>query len=163
MVAKPLLVCVDFPGGSDVKHLPTMREARVQSLAQEDPLEKEMATHSSTLTWKIPWTEEPVDLQSMGSQMGSDTTERLQCQCHVGLCTIYPFVVVQSLSRVQFFFNSMDCSPPGSSVQWDFPGENTGVGCHFLLHSILLSSCFLVADPKSTSPFQTCSRKSNTQ
>ena len=51
-----------------VKHLPTMRETRVQSLSWEDPLEKEMATHSSTLAWKIPWTEEPGRLQSMGSQ-----------------------------------------------------------------------------------------------
>ena len=51
-----------------VKHLPAMQETRVQSLGQEDPLEKEMATHSSTLAWKIPWMEEPVGLQSMGSQ-----------------------------------------------------------------------------------------------
>ena len=48
--------------------LPTMRETGVQSLGQEDPLEKEMATHSSTLAWKIPWMEEPGRLQSMGSQ-----------------------------------------------------------------------------------------------
>ena len=51
-----------------IKHLPTMRETRVQSLGQEYLLEKEMATHSSTLAWKIPWTEEPRGLQSMGSQ-----------------------------------------------------------------------------------------------
>ena len=51
-----------------VKHLPTMPETWVQSLGQEDPLEKEMATHSSTLAWKIPWTEKPGRLQSMGSQ-----------------------------------------------------------------------------------------------
>ena len=51
-----------------VKHLPTMRETWVQSLGQEDPLEKEIAIHSSTLAWKIPWTEEPGGLQSMGSQ-----------------------------------------------------------------------------------------------
>ena len=51
-----------------VKHLPTMRETRFLSLGWEDPLEKEMATHSSTLAWKIPWTEEPGRLQSMGSQ-----------------------------------------------------------------------------------------------
>ena len=57
------------------KHLPTMRETRVQSLAGEDPLEKEMATHSSTLAWKIPWMEEPGRLQSVGSE--SDTTEQL--------------------------------------------------------------------------------------
>ena len=50
-----------------VKHLPAMQETRVQSLGQEDPLEKEMATHSSTLAWKIPWTEEHGRLQSMGS------------------------------------------------------------------------------------------------
>ena len=46
------------------KHLPTMRETWVQSLGQEDPLEKEMAPHSSTRAWKIPWTEEPGRLQS---------------------------------------------------------------------------------------------------
>ena len=51
-----------------VKHLPTMRETGVQSLGGEDPLEKEMATHSSTLAWKIPWMEDPGRPQSMGSQ-----------------------------------------------------------------------------------------------
>ena len=51
-----------------VKRLPTLQETRVQSLGQEDPLEKEMATHSSTLAWRIPWTEESGGLQSMGSQ-----------------------------------------------------------------------------------------------
>ena len=56
------------PAAQMVKHLPTMREIRVRSLGQEDPLEKEMATHSSILAWKIPWTKEPGRLQSMGSQ-----------------------------------------------------------------------------------------------
>ena len=51
-----------------VKRLPTMRETWVQSLVREDPLEKEMAAHSSTLAWRIPWMEEPGGLQSMGSQ-----------------------------------------------------------------------------------------------
>ena len=51
-----------------VKNLPTMQETQVLSLGQEDPLEKKMATHSSILAWKIPWTEEPGRLQSMGSQ-----------------------------------------------------------------------------------------------
>ena len=51
-----------------VKHLPTMRETWVLSLGQEDSLEKDMATHSSTLAWKIPWMEERGRLQSMGSQ-----------------------------------------------------------------------------------------------
>ena len=51
-----------------VNSLPAMQETQVQSLGWEDPLEKEMTTHSSSLAWKIPWTEEPGGLQSMGSQ-----------------------------------------------------------------------------------------------
>ena len=51
-----------------VKNPPAMQEARVRSLGREDPLEKEMAAHSSTLAWKISWTEEHGGLQSMGSQ-----------------------------------------------------------------------------------------------
>ena len=51
-----------------VKCLPTMWETRVRSLGWEDPLEKEMATPSSSLTWRIPWKEEPVGLKSMGLQ-----------------------------------------------------------------------------------------------
>ena len=51
-----------------VKRLPAVQETQVQSLGWENPLEKEMATHSSTFAWKIPWTEEPGGLQSMGSQ-----------------------------------------------------------------------------------------------
>ena len=51
-----------------VKRLPTVRETRVRFLGQEDSLEKEMTTHSSTLAWKIPWREEPGRLQSRGSQ-----------------------------------------------------------------------------------------------
>ena len=51
-----------------LKRLPGMQETRVRSLGREDPLEKEMATHSSTLAWRIPWREEPGGLQSMGSQ-----------------------------------------------------------------------------------------------
>ena len=61
-----------YPGTSlvaqMVKHLPTMRETQVQSLGQEDPLEKEMVTHSSILAWRIPWMEKPGRLQSMGLQ-----------------------------------------------------------------------------------------------
>ena len=51
-----------------VKNLPAMQETRVQSLGQEDPLKKGMATHSSILAWRVPWTEDPGELQSMGSQ-----------------------------------------------------------------------------------------------
>ena len=59
---------VGFPAGSMVKNLPVMQEPWVQSLGQEDPLEKEMASYSSILAWKIPWPEEPSRLQYMGSQ-----------------------------------------------------------------------------------------------
>ena len=51
-----------------LKSLPAMKETQVRSLGQEDPLEKEMATHSSILAWRIPWTEEPGGLQSRGLQ-----------------------------------------------------------------------------------------------
>ena len=65
-----------FPGNSDVKNPPAMQETRVQSLDQEDPLEKEMAPHSSTLAWRIPWMENPGGLQSMGCKE-MDRTEQL--------------------------------------------------------------------------------------
>ena len=57
-----------LPGDSAVKNLSAMQEMCVQSLGQEDPLEKEMAIHCSILAWEIPWMEEPLGLQSMGAQ-----------------------------------------------------------------------------------------------
>ena len=57
-----------LPGGSVVKSPPAMQEMHVRSLSREDPLEKEMANHSSILAWEILWTEEPGGLQCMGSQ-----------------------------------------------------------------------------------------------
>ena len=67
---------VGFPGGSVIKNPPAVQETWVQFLGLEDPLEEVMATHSSILAWRIPWTEEPGELQSMGHKE-SDTTERL--------------------------------------------------------------------------------------
>ena len=77
-----------------VKRLPTLRETRVQSLAREDPLEKKMATHSGSHAWKLPWTEEPRGLQSIGSQsrtrlsdftsllhLGGASGKESACQC----------------------------------------------------------------------------------
>ena len=64
-----------------LKCLPAVQETWVQSLGREDPLEKEMATHSGILTWEIPWTEEPGGLQSTGPQE-SDTTEQLNDSKH---------------------------------------------------------------------------------
>ena len=70
---------MDFPGGSVVKHLPANVEDTGLILNWEDPLEKEMATHSSILAWKIPWTEQPGRLQSMGSQrVGHDLVTKQQ-------------------------------------------------------------------------------------
>ena len=59
---------MDFPMAQMVKNLPAMQEIWVRSLVQEDPLEKEIAIHSSVLAWRIPWTEGSGGLQSMGSQ-----------------------------------------------------------------------------------------------
>ena len=66
-----------FPGGSVVKNLPAMQETWVRSLVWEDSLEKEMATHSRTLTWEIPWTEKPGGLQSLRVSKELGTTEQL--------------------------------------------------------------------------------------
>ena len=73
MLSHSILSCEDtivwgFPGDSVVKNLPAMQETQVQSLGQEDPLEEGMATSSSVLAWRIPWTEEPGGLQSVGLQ-----------------------------------------------------------------------------------------------
>ena len=69
-----------------VENLPAMQETRVRSLGQEDPLEEEMATHSSILARGIPWTEEPVGLPSMGSQKSQTRLKGLStsmCGCEV--------------------------------------------------------------------------------
>ena len=60
--------CLGFLGDSVIKNLPAKKRMQVQFLVQEDPLEKKMATHSSILSWKIPWAEEPGGLQSVGLQ-----------------------------------------------------------------------------------------------
>ena len=61
----PILI-MDFSGGAVVKNLPAVQETWIRSLGWEDPLEEEMATHSSSLAWRISWTEEPGGLQSVG-------------------------------------------------------------------------------------------------
>ena len=78
-----MLICNQIPASlvaQRLKHLPPVWETRVQSLGREDPLEKEMVTHSSILAWKIPWTEKPgrsLVGYSPQSRKQSDTTERL--------------------------------------------------------------------------------------
>ena len=75
IISLPFMLVLSFPGGAMLKNLPMWivpvqeaQETWVVSLGQEDPLQKEMATHSSILGWRIPWTEEPGRLQSMGLQ-----------------------------------------------------------------------------------------------
>ena len=68
-----------------LKHLPAMQENWVRSLGREDPLEKEMATHSSILAWRISWTEEPGGLQSMGSQRVRHISHEQPCLKTTGL------------------------------------------------------------------------------
>ena len=62
------VLLLGIPAGSVVKSLPAVQEMRVYTLNREDPLEKEIATHSSILAWEIPWPQEPGELQSMGLQ-----------------------------------------------------------------------------------------------
>ena len=70
-----------FPGGSVVKNLLAVQETQFQSLGLKDPLEKEMAAHSSILAWRIPWTGEPGGLQSMGvSKVGNELATKQQQQ-----------------------------------------------------------------------------------
>ena len=87
-----------------VKNMPAMQETQVWSLGWEDPLEKEMATHSSNLDWGIPWTEEPGGLQSMGSHR-ADTTEHAHTFCyHDIILDLFSGVLPQSPARL--------CAPP---------------------------------------------------
>ena len=76
-----------FPGAPTVENPPAMPETQAQSRSQEDPLEKGMATHSSILTWRIPWTEEPGGLQSTGSQRAAHNraTHTFPRECVLGL------------------------------------------------------------------------------
>ena len=82
-----------------IKHLPVMQETRVRSLGWEDPLEKEMATHSSILAWRIPWIEEPGGLQSTGSQRVGHDWET----SHTHICFISIYADNKILSGRNFF------------------------------------------------------------
>ena len=137
-----------------------MQETWVRSLGWEDPLEKEMAIHSSTIAWKIPWTQEPGRLQSMGSQRvrhdwaTSLTYERqLEHEGHMsglqGVCLKSKAFMVHKLVKIKFLvhlwifesesnsvtFNSL--WPHGLYSPWNSLGQNTGVGNCSLLHGIV--------------------------
>ena len=101
------------------------QEVQVQSLGWEDPLEKEIVAHSSILAWRIPWTEQPGGLWSMGLQRVRHAEHRHHMYVCRALSLLWPTLC-----------DPTDCSPPGSSAHGDYPGQNTGVGCHALLQGI---------------------------
>ena len=109
-----------------VKGLPAMRETRVRFLGWEDPLEKEMAIHSSTLAWKIPWTEEPDRLQSMGSQrVGHDWATSLSLSFLTIYKTLLSWFFSQTLSPsvpITVFFHPKKL--PLSQAYFFFPSQN---------------------------------------
>ena len=134
-----------------------MQEMGVWSLAQEDLLEKEMATHSSALAWRIPWMEEPGRLQSMGSQrVGQDWATSLslsvmktkisfECWWWVDFsdtlfCDINHFTCVQLLSHVLTLWDPIDSSLPGSSVH--------GILQATILEWVAISSCRGSSQPR---------------
>ena len=88
-----------------VKRLSTMWKTQVQALGREDPLEKEMAIHPSTIAWKIPWTEESGRLQYMGSQR-VDTTERLHFNSSYIFWMLDPYQIcnLQIFPPILFYF-----------------------------------------------------------
>ena len=97
-----------------VKNLPTMQETWLWSLGQEDPMEKDMATHSSILAWRIPWTEEPGGLQSMGSQRvrHDQVTNTHKHLTKIGAAA----AAAKLLQLCPTLCNSRDSSPPVSLV-----------------------------------------------
>ena len=97
-----------FPGGSVVKNLSAVQEIWVQFLGREDPLEEGMATHSSILAWRIPWTEEPGGLQSMGLQrVGWDWVTKHTLMLHI--CLPWRLVTKDRSSTVSLWVWAQSC------------------------------------------------------
>ena len=116
-----------FPGGSMVKDLLAKQETWVWSPGWEDPLEKEIATHSGTLAWKIPWTEEPDGLQLMGSQKSQTqvsvwltATANSNEQVYISILWYLKHCIkaflAKSFQSCPTLCDLMDYGPPGSSV-----------------------------------------------
>ena len=145
---------MDFPGGS-VKSLPAVQETLVQSVGQEDHLEKEMATHSSILAWTIPWTRNLAGYGVSKSQTGLSNFTFTLC-IFIGqgavilwgkksfveaskdflypynlfiLYSIYRCMYKCSISKSYLTLWPLGPDPPGLLYPWDFPSKNTGVGC----------------------------------
>ena len=153
-------VCVwCFPGGSEVKNLPAVQEPRemhIWSLGQEDPLEEVMATPSSILAWRMPWTEEPGGLQSIASQRVGHDWSDLAC-IHVYVCVSKACYLVWRTSLNPTVSSRLPLSPLLQAdcakllfvtpltiaarllCPWHSPGKNTGGSCHDLLQWIFLT------------------------
>ena len=117
-----------------VKNLPAMWKIWVRSLGWEDLLEKGMATHSSILAWRIPWTEEPLWATVHGvakSRTRQQLSTMISATKHLFM-SLFKVLVIQSCPTLCDF---MDCS----LCPWNSPGKNTGVGCHFPLEGIFLT------------------------
>ena len=108
-----------YLGGSVVKNLPAAQEMQVPSLGQEDPLKKEMATHSSILAWKIPWTEEPGGQQSMGLWRVRHVATKEQWFIY---CSLFFIPMSFFCSRIPFKTPHHICSHvfSGSFKLWQF-------------------------------------------
>ena len=117
-------------GGQSVKYLPAVQGTRVRSLGWEDPLEKEMATHSSILAWKILWTEEPGGLQSMGSQrVGHDWVANTKRRGQLWSVIWYR----PSLYWSQTHHSIQKCSLEGfSTLQENWNSKYCGIHSHIL-------------------------------
>ena len=98
------------PGGAVVNNLPEMQETQVWSLGWKDPLGKEMSTHSSMLAWRIPWTEEPDRLQSMGVQR-VNTTEQLSTAEQLWLHTHTPLAIASHKAGLEFMWERKETPP----------------------------------------------------
>ena len=130
------------------KNLPALQETWIQSLGWEDPLEEAMATHSSILAWRIPWTEEPGGLQSMGSQRVRHSwatfflrNYHLSIFNTISAITAIYWMSIKCINRV--YVCGVRCSlmsdylrPHGLYSPWNSPGQNTGVGSLSLLQGI---------------------------
>ena len=126
-VKNGLLVCLFVLRASLVaqrlKHLPGMWETRVRSLDREDPVEKAMAPHSSTLAWRIPWREEPGRLQSMGSQrVGHDWATSLSLTFFEDFLYFYFWLLWSLLLHSGFLYLQYTCF----SLQWLLLSWSTG-------------------------------------
>ena len=124
-----LMCYLGFSGGSVVKNLPARQETQVQSLGQEGPLEKEMATHSSILAWETSWTEKPAAAKLLqlcptlcnpinGTPPGFSVPGILQARTleWVTISFSNACMHAKSLQSCPTLCDPMDCSPPGSSV-----------------------------------------------